>query len=954
MATPLLTTKLYMPPIRPERVPRPQLIDHLNEGLHSRLILVSAPAGFGKTTLVSAWIKQSRIPAAWISLEESDNDPARFLAYLVAALRTIEGEIGRGALTALESPQPPATEALLTGLINELNAIPHPTILALDDYHLITAQPIHNAVTFLLDHLPPQMHVVVATRGDPPLPIARLRGRGLLTELRQTDLRFSLDEATAFLNEVMELDLSSGEVAALSSRTEGWITGLQMAALALQAAVSAEHHRTGQVTSFIQEFAGSNRYVLDYLVEEVLEHQPEGIQSFLLQTAILDRLSGPLCDAVLEIGDWGLETDPSEERATIAYGQTPIPGMPSPSQQILEQLDAANLFIIPLDNERQWYRYHRLFADLLRRRLQQLRVEQVPLLHRRASAWYEQNGLLAEAIDHALAAQAHERAADLVEQVAEATLMRSEIATLLNWVDRLPEALVQARPSLCLFHAWALLWSGQPLDTIQSRVRDLDTSDEATAAKVAAFQAYLATWQGQVSRAGEMAQQALDGLPEDEQFLRTVATLNLGMSYLLRGDVETGRRIFDRLARMGEMLGNVLIAVNALCHMAELQMSRAQLHDAEDLYRQALQLATDAEGRPLPIAGMALIGLGDLSREWNDLEAATGYLTEGIEQMGQWSSLGALDGHLSLARTKQAQGDAKGAREMLDRAEQIAVQFDVTELDDQLVAIHRVRLWLSQGNSEAAWRWLEDRGYRPEEIEELVKSGVTSVAEGKGTGADLSERAQPEDYIEQQLRNYECILLARALLAQDRPVDALSLLESRVALLEQHGRKISRRMIEVQNLRALALQAQGEVDQALVALEQALSIGEPGGFVRTFVDEGEPMLQLLRQAASHGILPGYVRQLITAFELPAPRQAAGTAPPREPHSPVVQPLVEPLSERELDVLRLLATGMSNPEIADQLFIATSTVRSHLKSIYGKLNVHRRWDAVQRAEELGLI
>jgi LuxR family maltose regulon positive regulatory protein len=942
MSFPLLTTKLYMPPIRPELVPRPQLMKQLNEGSHRRLILISAPAGFGKTTLISAWIKNSGNPVAWISLDEGDNDPARFLAYLVAALRTLKEDIGKGALTALQSPQPPDSETLLTALINEINTLPERLVLVLDDYHLVTAKQVHNAVAFLLDHLPPHVLVVLATRADPPLPIARLRGRGQLTELRQTDLRFSLDEATAFLRQVTGLDLCSEDVDALTTRTEGWITGLQMAALALQAAVPAERQDADQVASFVQAFTGSNRYVLDYLVEEVLQRQPEKIQSFLLQTAILDRLTGPLCDAVLEIGDWRLDANLDTAQPAISRMQYPNSRSPSPSQEILEQLEAANLFIVPLDNERRWYRYHRLFTDLLRKRLQYLQPEQEPILHRRASAWLEEHGLVSEAIGHALSAEDYERGADLIERVAEATLGRSELVTFLGWVDALPDELVQARPSLGLLHAWALMWSGQPLASIESRLQDLDTGTEAASIRVSALRSFLATWQGRLSRAGAMAQEALEQLPEGEFFLRSIAAWNVGISLLLSGEIEAGSQAFEEVARMGLKAGNVLMSVSALCHLAELRMSQAAYREAEGIYRRALQSALDAQGRPLPIGGMALIGLGEISREWNELETATRYVTEGIECTSRWGDFGALDGYIAMARIRQAQSDVQGARDSLQKAQRIALLFDVTDLDDLVVAIHQVRLWLAQGDVEAAVHWLAERGY--------------SLAEAPQTRAEvrLPELEKADDLINRHMRSYEDLLMARTLLALDRPADALPLLDQHIAMLEQQGRRRSRRMIEVLSQKALALQAQGDVDQALTCLESALSIAEPGGLMRIFVDEGEPMLQLLRQAAARGIALGYVRQLIAAYDLPA--QAGMGRAPGDTHTPtqIMQPLVEPLSKREMDVLRLLATGMSNPEIANELYIATSTVRSHLKNIYGKLDVHKRWDAVHRAEELGLL
>ncbi len=943
MPATLLMTKLYVPPSRAELVPRPRLIELLNQGLERQLTLISAPAGFGKTTLVSAWIKESGIPAAWLSLDIDDNDLARFLSYLIAALQSIEEGLGEGLADALQSPQPSTREELLTSLINQIHALTHKVILVLDDYHLITTAPIHEALAFILEHLPPQMHLIIASRADPPLPLPRLRARGQLTELRQSDLRFSPQEAAAFLNQIMRLELNPDDVAALTTRTEGWISGLQMAALALQPAVSTEARDAQHVSNLVRTFTGTNRYILDYLVEEVLQRQPERIQNFLLQTAVLDRLTGPLCDAIMNGG----ESQPEPVQGQMA---DPLLYLRSPSQRILQQLEAANLFIVPLDNERRWYRYHRLFADLLRKRLQQLQPEQMPLLHQRASAWLEENGLPSEAIQHALAASDFARAANLIEQVAEATLMRVELATFLKWMEALPNELVLARPSLCLYHAWALMWSGQPLELVESRLRDLDGETATTSTKVATLRSFMAAWQGQLSRASDLAREALAELPEEESFLRSLAVWNLGIAHLLRGDMDTGSQILENLARIGQRAGNAMAAVSALSHLAEIQMSQTHLYRAKELYQQALELAQDPQGRPLPIAGMPLTGLGELYREWNDFEAAERYLTEGIELVKQWGEFAALDGHIALARLRQAQDDQEGARAALETARQIAIQFDLTDLDDLLVAIHQVRLWIVQGNLQAAIRWLEERGFHLEQ-------------EGAPTSDRSAAHLMPlppldcldeEQFLYQQMHRYECLLAARVLLKQDRPRQALALLEPQAKLLEEQGRGVSRRMIEVQNLRALALLAEGEIQAALESLEQALSVAKAGGYVRIFVDEGEPMLRLLRHSASRGIAPEYARKLIAAGEQRAEQGVQVAAPHPLAQAMAAQPLIEPLSEREMDVLRLLATGMSNPEIGQELFIATSTVRSHLKNIYGKLNVHKRWDAVHRAEELGLF
>jgi LuxR family transcriptional regulator, maltose regulon positive regulatory protein len=905
MTAPLLTTKLYIPPSRPNLVPRPRLIEQLNAGLHlgRKLTLISAPAGFGKTTLLSEWIASCErlepvVRFAWVSLDQGDNDLARFWAYFIAALQSIHADIGEAALAMFRSPKPPPVEAFLTGLINEITAAKlGPFVLVLDDYHLIKTQSIHDALAFLLDHLPPQMHLVVATRADPPLPIARLRGRGQLTELRLTDLRFTLDEATEFLNQVTGLGLATDDVATLAFRTEGWIAGLQMASLAMQARISMQGRE--DTASFINAFRGSDRYILDYLVEEVLQRQSDTVQAFLLQTSVLDRLTGPLCDAITGQGD----------------GQT-----------TLETLERANLFIVPLDNERQWYRYHRLFADLLRQRLLQSQPDQVSTLHRRASEWHEQNGFMGEAIEHALSAEDLERAAHLVEQAAEATLMRSEAATLLRWVDALPDELVRARPTLCLFHAWALLLGGRPIEQVESRLQNVD-KDADLAGKAASLRAFVAIFQGQVERAVELSQEAMEQLAEDDLFLRSIATWMLAISDMMDGDLVGGTQTLGEIAKKSQEAGNVMIAVMTTCTLAEMHMTQGQLGQAQAVYHQALELATDAQGQRLPIAGMALIGLGELEREWNNLETAERYLTKGIEQIEFWGEIGALDGYIFLAYVKQAQGNAAGAADAIQKAQQLAVQFDATELDDVLAGAHQAYLFALQGNLEPARRWIEERKLTVDaalaELEEQIRSGLSGHS--------------------RRWRTIEYLTLVRLLNAQAQHDQALAILDLLEKISEQYG--LTGRVIRFQVLEALTYQAQDDSTQALAALERALALAEPEGYVRVFADEGEPMAALLRQAAGRGIAVEYTSKLLTGLET---KEAALSSVTR--HSS----LVEPLSEREMEVLRLLQTTLSTPEIAEQLIVSVNTVRTHVKSIYAKLGVHRRLEAVRRAEEWGLM
>ncbi|OQY18768.1 MAG: hypothetical protein B6I34_10295 [Anaerolineaceae bacterium 4572_32.1] len=597
-------------------------------------------------------------------------------------------------------------------------------------------------------------------------------------------------------------------------------------------------------------------------------------------------------------------------------------------------MERANLFIVPLDSERRWYRYHQLFADLLRQRLLQAQPDQVSTLHRRASEWHEQNGFTGAAIEHALSAKDLERAARLIEQAAEAALMRSEIATLLRWVDALPDELVRARPTLCLFHAWALLLGGRPIGMVESRLQSVD-GDADLSGKAAPLRAFVAIFQGQLPRAAELSREALEQLAEDDLFLRSIATWLLAISDMVGGDIVGGGQALDEVARMSQEAGNVMIAVMTMCNLAELHMAQGQLGQARDVYQQALELATDKQGRRLSIAGMALMGLGELWRERNDLEAAERYLIEGIEQIGQWGEIGALDGYISLAYVRQARGDVNGVRDAIQRAQQLAVKFDVTEMDDVLVAAHQAHLWAMQGDLDLALRWIEER--------ELTVDAALVELEERVSGGILSSSSR-------QRRTVEYLALARLLIAHDRPDKALAVLELLVRVSERYG--LNGRVLKFQIFKAIACQAQGDLTQALAALERALSLAEPEGYVRVFVDEGEPMAALLRQAAARGIAVEYVAKLLAVLEMKGERRMTKLPP----SSSVVRPssLVEPLSERELEVLRLLTTHLSSTEMAEELYISVNTVRHHIKSIYSKLNVHRRADAVGRAKELELL
>ena len=896
----LLVTKLTMPVLRSELVPRPELVERLNKGLGiggpakasfaRRLTLISAPAGFGKTTLLSEWLRGKREATppqqtAWLSLDPGDNDPARFLAYFIAALQQLSPGLGEGMLSAYRSPQPPPTEALLAALINELAGLPAPAILVLDDYHLIEAPPIHDLLGFLLDHLPPRMHLVIATRADPPLPLARLRARGQLAEMRVSDLRFTPAEAAAFLNQATGRDLAAEELAALEARTEGWIAGLQLAALSME---RQQSQGAGDISGFIRAFAGDDRYVVDYLMEEVLQGQPQEIQAFLLQTSILSRLSAPLCDTLTGHSN---------------------------SQVTLRALERANLFVIALDQKRAWYRYHQLFSDLLRQRLEQSQPDRIPVLHQRASEWYEENGWESEAIDHALAAEDFERAAQLIMRTCWGMLAQGERATLLGWLEALPDHLVRSRPRLCLTAAWGFL-AAMELEAVEPCLKDAEQAvraaplaDQVPAllGEIATIRTTLASLRGDVPQIIELAHQALAQLPEENVFLRGMVTNVLGTGSEASGETVAASQAFAQAADLCRQAGNPVVALISLCNLGRMQELQGQLHQADDTYRQAVRFGAEQGEQPLPVTGLAHVGLAGLRLEWNDLSTAAHHLQEGL-QLGR--RLGIVEilvvGHTVLAQLHQAQGERSAALEAIGEAEQLARRYQVSAGSAARMAANQARLWIAQGDLAAAVRW-------------ALKSGLAPDA----------EPAYP--------REFEQITLAWLLLAQGDAAQAARLLERLLAAAETQGRLGSE--IEILALLALARQGLGETEGAQAALVQALSPAEREGYVRTFVDKGRPMANLLRRVDASAVAPEYVSRLLAAFG---------------PSASVAQPLVDPLSERELEVLRGIAAGLSNREIAAELVITVGTAKWHVNNIFGKLQVKRRTEAVARARELGLL
>ncbi len=914
MTIPLLQTKLYIPPVRSELVPRPRLIERLNAGFHRKLTLVSAPAGFGKTTLLSEWVRQSRRAVAWLSLDPGDDDANRFWRYVVAALQTIEATIGETARAALESPQQPPLDTLVTALINDVIALPAPLILVLDDYHLIRSDAIHTSVNFLLDHAPSQMHLVIATREDPPLGLSRRRGRVEMAEIRTTELRFTAQEIGRFLNTAASLNLPADDIAALQDRTEGWIVGLQMAAISLQEQDPSERH------DFVSTFAGDDRYVVDYLMEEVFQRQAPHIQTFLLQTSILERLCGPLCDAITGAKD---------------------------SQAILEYLEQANLFSIPLDNRRHWYRYHRLFADLLRKRLGQFTSAQdVEPLYLRASQWCESEELAAEAIAYSLALADPGYAVDLIEHHVLELFYRSEIVLVHNWLNALPKELIRTRPLLCAVYGNCIILATFSPDALESAERWLRDAEKALAAQardrhtpgehdaaagfIATFRAYLARFRGDDPQAVvALSLQALEHFPKDDLRFRSALAFNLGMAYQELGDDEATTRAFDRAMRIGKASGDLFNVLAAARYQANAMRQRGRLHEATAICRETLQSVGGPAGRraeSAPYAGAVYIAWGRVLLEWNDLDEAKRVLTRGL-QLAELTAAAdfQVPGCVALAQLERAWGNVGRALDLLDQAEQ------AWPAAKDHIAAHRVCIWLAEAKNDphyltAAIRWAQEH---------------------------------QAEFTDERWYDPKQLALARLLIVQrqmQRPGQTpLSSWESLLQFLDRQfaaaqGNGFVGWMIEVSTLQAMAMQASDNVTQANVFLDRALVLGKAEGYVHTFVEKGTQMARLLYQAAQRGIAPEYANRLLTAFETEKV-EAGIKSPPPVSHPP---PLIEALSKRELEVLRLIAEGLSNKEIAQKLFLSPNTVRIHASNIYGKLGVHKRTQAVMRAQDLGIL
>ncbi|MEJ7837586.1 MAG: LuxR C-terminal-related transcriptional regulator [Thermomicrobiales bacterium] len=886
MSTDLLTTKLYIPTHQATVISRPRLSDRMNTAVQRKLTLICAPAGFGKTTAVSEWIRERKDAVAWVSLDEGDNDPARFLRYMIAALQTRSAGIGIDVVSLLRSPQPPSMESLLTRLLNDIASQPDELVLILDDYHVIEAKQVERALTFLLEHMPPLLHLIITTREDPQLPLSRLRARGQMTEIRATDLRFTVAEAAEFLNTKMGLDLAESDIAALEDRAEGWIAGLQLAAISMQG-----HQDTA---AFIQSFTGSHRFVMDYLIDEVLHRQQESVQNFLLDTSILDKLCGPLCDAV--------------------SGDSPGSG-----QVILDYIDGANLFLVPLDNDRRWYRYHHLFGELLRQRLLVrgatsggTGADHVAELHIRASRWFELNNLEIDALHHAIAANDIARAERLIHGKGVPLYVRGGAAPVLSWLESLPPHVFANSPSMCLMFAGVLSIVGQ-VSRIESKLLAAEAAMQGRAetdgtsdliGRIASMRSLVAVLSGdphQIETVILQSRRALEHLDPSNTSARAASTWQLGLAHLYQKNRAEARFAFDEAIAASETSGNLHVNILATTCLGNIQETDTQLRQASETYQQALRLIGQPPG---PVACEAHVGLARIYYEWNDLNVARqhGLLSAQLARQTQIPNV--VSSEVFLARLLLAQGDMDGAIDALAQTEQLVRRKNFWfRMPD--VASMQVRALLRQGNIP-----------------------------------DAARLAQMHDLP---------ISLARVHLAQRDPLAALALLES--VRQQAEARDLRDERLTVIVLQLLAHQANGDAATAMHLLAEVMALAAPAGCVRLFIDEGLPMAQLVSAAANQGIDTEYASQLLVAFAGEFPDSSLRPSLPD--HGSSSSP-IDTLSPRELEVLHLISEGYSNQEISDLLFVALSTVKGHNRVIFGKLDVQRRTEAVARARSLGLL
>lgn len=896
--TQLLVTKTRRPQLPPDWIARPRITDKLVGALQHKLVLISAPAGYGKTTLVIETLQYLKEPVGWISLDSADNIPGKFWTYFVTALQSIFPGTCQSVLNSLQTTQPPSIEWLQTAIINSMSSHDSDFIIVLDDYHTIDSQAIHESVSFLVEHLPTKAHLIITSRIDPSLPLARWRVNGEIAEIRAADLSFTSEEAAIFIKNVTGIALSENDLTALARRTEGWVAGLKMAALSLQS--------KKDVSGYIQHFSGSNRYIMDYLAEEVLNQQPAKIKQFLLETSILTRLCGPLCDAVTEHSD---------------------------SQKILDQLEKANLFISPLDDERYWYRYHQLFASILYNQLVKSSPERINLLNHHASLWYEQHGLTEEAIEHDFLSGNIERAADLLENIAPSIIGQGLALKLLSYRTRIPQSLVESHPWLCISFAWAALLSHQwdLLSTLLSQAKATLSGNpdgmsstsklnlQHIKAHLLSIQGYIAQSQGDIVRSINLSEEANRELPADDLKTCSANSINIAINYLILGDIIKAIPYLQDANKKSIESNNNAVRLSSQAYLAEIELQRSHFEQGAKICRETIELGTRLGcDSPLPYSAIAFILLGQLMYEQNDLENAARNVNEGIrlaEANFNWTFL--LKGYLTMVKLAQAQGNSAAATQYLQRAKEVAQKAPQARESRQVPAWNAL-LALRQGNTAAALDWAR------QQEESLPLSGLPGY-----------------------LQEFDSLTLIRVKLVKGEFSGLPEIIDNLIQRAENQGRNGA--VIEMLTLKALTLEHLGELNKAVEVFDRAFSLAEPAGYVRTFIDEGIPIIALLRKMITLSKHGEYALKLLgLTFPLSQDQSKQASNCGRVPG------LNEALSEREMEILKLIAEGKSNQVIASELYLAIGTVKRHVYNIFSKLSVDSRTQAVARARELGII